>query len=628
MPDDQNTAAERLRELLGYVEQVVKLDEKPAFKLADFRLASGQTYQFHEHQFHALPGVSHNQTDDDGSIWLTVERLKRRNPPKTSEALNAWLENSSDPEKEPKLREFLLATVSAADKDKLISEGKVRPDDCHPAFAKEDEDKFDIRQRLEDLADVSAEATAYIAGPWLAWAAEEKPRRQCIALYQRLFEAAQLVELGGPEQAIEIVWGFGLTRWSKDGTLIDLPLLERFVEVEIDEMAGGKIRIRPRQADAIINLRPYEELKLDGAILAQNTARRALALNAEEDGVTPFARETFEPILRGCQSQLDPEGRYLPDSDPAEPTEELPSANAQLTVSDRWVIFARRRNDSFLLKDIQNLQASVAENSEDLPGPATTLVMGPQDGVSTAWKPLEDRMGGSGEAPEEDEPQSPLGDLFFPMPFNDEQVEIIRRLEKEDGVVVQGPPGTGKTHTISNIICHYLATGRRVLVVSHGEAALSVLREMLPQEVRDLAISITTSEREGLKQLEGAIRLLQSIVQNIRPGEQSRLIRDLETSIIRMRQRITAIDAKVSEIAHIQLREVRDRGVTPAELAKAVIANRDACGWFDDEPNTFLSETTITAGEIDSVSRTNRRLQASQRNIPLRQIILRRATSY
>src|SRR6202521_2533211 len=89
--------------------------------------------------------------------------------------------------------------------------------------------------------------------------------------------------------------------------------------------------------------------------------------------------------------------------------------------------------------------------------------------------------------------QSPLGDLFFPKPFNDAQVEIVQRLERTDGLVVQGPPGTGKTHTISNIICHMLATGRRVLVVSHGETALRVIREQLPDGVRDLAISVTTS---------------------------------------------------------------------------------------------------------------------------------------
>jgi very-short-patch-repair endonuclease/transcription elongation GreA/GreB family factor len=208
-------------------------------------------------------------------------------------------------------------------------------------------------------------------------------------------------------------------------------------------------------------------------------------------------------------------------------------------------------------------------------------------------------MGGPVEPVEPDEPESPLGDLFFPKPFNNEQVEIVRRLEKADGVVVQGPPGTGKTHTISNIICHYLATGRRVLVVSHGEAALSVLRDKLPEEVRDLAISITTSEREGLKQLEGAIRLLQSIVQTLRPGEQIRLIKDVESSIIKMRRRIASIDADIENVARTQLSEVKGRGVLPAQLAKAVVASRASCSWFIDRPGRFVSETSLQSSDLD-----------------------------
>ena len=140
-------------------------------------------------------------------------------------------------------------------------------------------------------------------------------------------------------------------------------------------------------------------------------------------------------------------------------------------MSDRWVLFARRRSDSFLLADIENLKRSVERAAQEhgLPGPARTLVMGPADEPSRDfWRPLSDRVGGTAERAPEPEGASEAGDLFFPKPFNDEQMEIVRRLEATDGIVVQGPPGTGKTHTISNIICHYMATGRRILVVSHG----------------------------------------------------------------------------------------------------------------------------------------------------------------
>ena len=77
-----------------------------------------------------------------------------------------------------------------------------------------------------------------------------------------------------------------------------------------------------------------------------------------------------------------------------------------------------------------------------------------------------------------------VDELYFPLPYNDEQVTIVQRLKRAAGVTVQGPPGTGKTHTIANVICHYLATGKRVLVTSRGEAALGVLQDKIPEEIR------------------------------------------------------------------------------------------------------------------------------------------------
>ena len=68
------------------------------------------------------------------------------------------------------------------------------------------------------------------------------------------------------------------------------------------------------------------------------------------------------------------------------------------------------------------------------------------------------------------------GEIYFPLPANEAQREIVRRLTANQGVLVQGPPGTGKSHTIVNLICHALATGQRVLVTSHAVRALKVLQ--------------------------------------------------------------------------------------------------------------------------------------------------------
>ncbi len=594
---EQDPVVQRLTELLGYVEQVIKLDERPAFRLNEYRLASGQTFAFHQHEFHSLPGVVHDVTDEDGPIWLTMRRIKRGEPPEPPDAIVDWLNLSPDPDKPPTLLETVTRTVSGDEKDNLLAAGQARLEDCTEAIGPQSKGRFDVTFRLEDRPELSIAAQKYISTEWLSWAEAERPKRKSIALYQKLFEVAQLTELAGAEQPIELVWGIGLTRWIKEGHEIDLPLLERLVEIEINQEAGGEIRIRPRSALASANLRPYEEMKLEGAPLALDAARRAIDAVDIEDGLSPFRPDTFEPSLRACQTRLDAEGRYLPDHQILSPTSPVPAATTHLSVSDRWVLFVRRRSDNFLLTDLSNLKTRIESANGDLPEPAKTLVTGPSK-IGTSWQPLGTSIGEKIGLEDEPLPGAQHGELFFPKPSNDAQVEIVQRLERSDGIVVQGPPGTGKTHTIANIICHYMATGRRVLVVSHGEPALAVLRQQLPEEIRELAISITTSEREGFKQVETAVRLLQSIVEALRPSEQARLIEDIERSILQMRERLAAIDTNIEQIATAQLSYVPGTALTPAEVARYVTESRERFGWFTDRPTNYTSDLDFTDDDM------------------------------
>ena len=50
--------------------------------------------------------------------------------------------------------------------------------------------------------------------------------------------------------------------------------------------------------------------------------------------------------------------------------------------------------------------------------------------------------------------------------------------------------GTGKSQTIANVIFHYLAHGRRVLVTSKGVPATEVLRKKLPAGIRELCVAL------------------------------------------------------------------------------------------------------------------------------------------
>jgi primosomal protein N' len=80
--------------------------------------------------------------------------------------------------------------------------------------------------------------------------------------------------------------------------------------------------------------------------------------------------------------------------------------------------------------------------------------------------------------------------LLMPLPTNPEQEAVARQLAEHRGVTVQGPPGTGKTHTIANLISHLVGHGKRVLVTSQKEQALSVLRDKIPESIRDLSVAV------------------------------------------------------------------------------------------------------------------------------------------
>jgi hypothetical protein len=542
MPD----ARKKLIGLLDYVEQVVRLDERVAFRMSEYRLPDGIAFAVGKNDTQNLPGVRHDHRDEEGLVWLEVERLVRKEPPARTENIAEWIAVSADPARPPEARSERLVTVTAAQRDGALASGEVRPDDVLEAPRKRNEPdhappRFDLKLRLEDRPQIAAAINLWIAGPWTEWSTAELPRRRTIALYQVLYKIFQLLEVGGAETPIELMWGIGVVHWQKDGRVVDRPLLERRVDIELDEKRGGLIRVRPTSADALFDLKPYEELACVGLRLA-DLIRREIQRASENEGVSPFARESFEPILSAAGVRLDREGCYAPDMAMGAAASGAPES-PRLTVTDTWVLFARPRSQHVVLQDIDRLRRSAGNEELQIEGLPKRLVTEPsREMPQGSWEPLSPRIGESGGGNEAHLPDDDALNVFFPKPFNDDQLEIMRRLSHADGLVVQGPPGTGKTHTIANLICHAMATGQRVLVVSRGEDALAVLKEQLPAEVQPLAIAVLSNEREGLRQIESAIREIQGVVEGTPPQNRRATIARLEKELEGLRERIGAID--------------------------------------------------------------------------------------
>jgi very-short-patch-repair endonuclease/Cdc6-like AAA superfamily ATPase len=559
----------RIISLIDFSQQSARLRGKPAATVS----GHGQ-FSFYEHEIQGLPGIRLNPDPSSlDEIWLAVERLHERKPPEvTNPTLRPWVKMTQSPTEDPRLRD-------AVDGASLIVAGThcIPPGDgSKPMIATEDV------LRLSEYSEaelVHASFATYLDTKWRPWAEEEKRRRRTIRLYAQLFTLQQQLEGSIVESPLELVWGAGVGIWNCDGTTVNYPLIARLAEVSLNTVTA-EIEIRPRDIDARVELDWYASVDNAGVGTVEKFAREFFA--SMDATFSPFDRATFEPLLRTAATNLDVNGAYWPDEVPPE-DRSLPKADGTLRVTDTWVLFARPRTTSVFIQDLENLRKR-AEECKSYPPAVLALVTDLETSNPVIELPVFRGVSAPCDTGLNHSATEKARDIYFPKPFNDEQLRIIQLLEVSDGVIVQGPPGTGKTHTIANVICHYLAEGKRVLVTSMKDPALREVQEKLPDEIRPLAISLLSSEQEGMKQFEHAIQRIASEVQSIDRVSTARTIRHLEDQIDQFHSRLVGLDLKIRTWAKRNLSKITidNEQIDPQEAAREITGQSDIFDWLPD----------------------------------------------
>jgi hypothetical protein len=597
--------AQPLKDILRYLTEVVRLDGLPV----NDRVADDRRFVLHQNEIEGLPGITCDTRDEDGAVWLAVERLGELDPPHPDADLSNWIDVSRDPEQKPRVRDNIVTTVESAEKERLLAAEHARPQDCAPAVtgAEGHSGIWNVRLRLADHADLARRLEQFIAGPWTSWAEAERPRRRSTAIYQRLLDLVDLIQAADIDRPLELVWGIGA--WQRPE--IEQPVLERLVEIEVMESRNGEIRIRPRLVGGV-------ELNV---LASSPTALRPASdvvsgiLEGGHDEISPFVRGSFELLLERIGLQLDPPnpGGSHPDvrgvaaavNGAPETERRLFEINSKQVVSDRWMIFARPRSNRGVLRDIERLKDAIDRtlwNERVITGAVRVLALGPSDDrrgrghralPSVIGRPIDVAL-----APEED--LAHQSDLFLPLPFDIDQIEMIQSLEKADGLAVKTASCAAAIPAIANVICHYLARGQRVLVVSRDTTLLSPLRQSLPLATRDLVIGPTASDKERSRQIATAVHRLQSIAENPGSDDQAALIDELERDVAATRRRIDDIDDEVAGIARVNLRRLPGFVDLPLDVAKKLIAEPDPYAWFDDRPERLLSESGLSVAAVDA----------------------------
>ncbi len=296
-------------------------------------------------------------------------------------------------------------------------------------------------------------------------------------IYNRLY--ALSAQLAREAEHIELVLGNGILSWHPTPTNgvhhpVLLLRLQLHFNPQIPEFTISETEHPAELYTALFQILPE--------INAINIGRSRQ--DFEQGGYHPLGGNETSQFLQRLVNQLSSRGQFV------ENAVEQTNKSIPLITRDP-VLFLRDRTLGFSTAIDSILEA--LPTSSYLPQSITSLITSDTQGYQ--------QTNSSTSAI-----QSPNGEdehVLLSKPANAEQLEIARRLEKHGAVVVQGPPGTGKTHTIANLIGHFLAQGKSVLVTSHTSKALKVLREKVVKPLQPLCVSIL--EDDSRKQMESAI---------------------------------------------------------------------------------------------------------------------------
>ncbi len=542
-----------------------------------------------------------NTADGDGKVdqndvWLRVEKKNINAAPLLPDALSEWVHEIS-PLEIPKAKEKIDRKIKFDFDPARVSEFKkfrkeftqdslfrnavpellkdwvvISPNKLPEAI----EQRY-IEEFFSDHPELASLLNDYIENEWKAWSEKVIKIYKANLLYDQLYALRLLLKNEG--DSYELLWGQGLLTWKHNGvgsiyspiflTPLTLNFIaeKRVIEISPDEMFKGFVEISSL----------YE---------MDNPAEIDLITWADRINANPFDFWHFETLKLQTQFLINTLSTSSEDHFDNQPLS-APDITSALSVWNAPIIFARKRTNDFWSKYAGVIRRDIEQNSAEPTEFITDLVGNYRE---------EKRVANENGVERIDEIFLKESELFFPLPWNDEQKRIAERLDAHYGVVVKGPPGTGKSHTIANLISRFLAQGKTVLVTSQTSKALEVLRDKLPLNIRSLAVS-------QLHQTAKRDQVLQESIAEISSNLGERHTKFSEQNAERLRKDLQRVREEKAMLAN-QIRqyiltdssvkiEIDGEQIKPIDAAKFVSQYKEAkeLQWFTDrihfekEPN-------------------------------------------
>jgi len=525
--------------------------------------------------------------------WIEVRKPALKSPPELPDELEPWIKDEELTDSslsEPGFYEHIPLSALQADSG--------NPDPNALAM-------------INDCPDVFDKLVNYVEEKWKPWANEDRELQKVQKAYNQLFNIYQRQEKLGEQY--EVIFGAGLLLWkSPNSGEIKRHILDIQARIEFDRVRGIMIA-----GPALDGPQP----RLECSMLETTDRPNPTDLtDIENDAIAldgdPWGDVGLECVLRGFANSLPITGDYAPSFEHGGGASEKPIVRLAPALILRKR--TRRTYEDFYHQIIDQIK-----EGEEIPENIRRIIEIVDDPPGEGKDSVESETGAT-------TPTLSDIELYFPLPANDEQKRILKKVEHRRGVLVQGPPGTGKSHTIANLICHFLAKGNRVLVTSETPRALEVLRNKLPREIEELCVTWLGSGPDSQKALEKSVI---GITQRKANWNASNELNQIDQFAYRL-------DAERKEQARLRhdLRACKESDIyqhpsvfdcysgTLQQIAVQINQDRDRFQWFADRPRDEVDPVVTTDDLLKMVQIHRKRTseldeQLKFRLFPLEQLI-------
>lgn len=541
-------------------------------------------------------------TTIDSDLLMSIERYEIEKIPKLPKELIEWVDINSQGFTQPELRKFSTATekftdskervdlsdkVSSLTKVPEVLEGWVSKNNrfgkiTYKIIAEREEKIY-----LKDFPELQSLYDGWIENKWTPW--KEKNYKYLLVnnAYDKFYALRSFLKT--EIDNFDLLWAHDIFTWKKNGNEIYHPTLFTPLTLDFDS-EKNVISIKRDHSKKLI----FDVSFIREALDENNTNLAEIDELSEKINSSPdFQVWDFDLLHRhlgGLTRLVSPDGVSKYNNRKEEIEIEI-----NPTVYNYHGIYLLKKGGKSWAEYSKKIQEDIKTNSELTPF-------------------LEDLVGSTGASPisesaeavdfNESDIESKVSsgtELYFPLPYNDEQKIIARQIESNYGSVVQGPPGTGKTHTIANLVSRFLAQGKTVLVTSQKGQALSVLKSKIPKEIRNLVVS---QVEESAKDND-----LQESVREIN----SNLSDTLSFTIERKTKKEKELENKRKEIAQknndFQKKSLLDsreeieisvEKITPISAAKFVAEFNNLDNFKLQDEILYSQNETITQSEVDA----------------------------